>query len=149
MPTPAQPQLDMAKLILPTEAFDALRQFARSRRISSTPSRILESILLGSGIYCAAWIPRDDYQSVKTLHMPTTIFSHLKVVQGKLNGSYNFTVMDIVTANLMLFGVLMTLRDGEMIGSVQGKGISPYLEGNGDLLEHYDLNSGNTDWQEL
>ena len=81
--------------------------------------------------------------------MPTTIFEKLKVVQRKLNGSYNFTLMDIAVANLMLLGVLTAITDGEMIGSVQGKGISLYSRNSGDLLEHYDFDSGNTDWQQL
>ncbi len=144
MPTTAtKPTEATSKLIVPEEAYYALQKLARSKRLAAKPSLMLVNTFQSNGIFFAGWIPSKDYEHVKTLYIPIHTFDQLKYIQSKLNVEmYNFTLMDIVVANLV---ILRELRlGGEMIGVVQERGISPVVPG--DILQHYIIQSNEIDW---
>ena len=141
----AKPTGTTNKLIVPDFAYVSLQKLARSKRLSTPPGLLLDFMFQQSGIYSAAWIPSQDYTEVRTLHIPTPLFQRLQYVQSRLNVDiYNFTLMDIVVANLIISGSLQPPSHGEMIGTVQKQGISPTQRG--DILQHYNIQSNEMDW---
>lgn len=136
--TAAKPTGAESRLIVPVAAFEALQKHARSRRLAAPPALILDITLREHGIFFAALIPSKDYEQVKTLYLPTPTFERLKYVQTRLNQSmFNFTLMDIVVANLIILRLMKASEEDELIGSVQGRGISSVTPG--DVLGHYDM----------
>ena len=141
----AKPTGATNKVIVPASSYLALQQLARSRRLSAPPGLMLDIMFQQSGIFVSGWIPSEDYkEEVRTLHVQTWMFQRLQYVQSRLNADlYNFTLMDIVVANLIISGNLYA-PSGEMIGVVQGKGIVSTQRG--DILEHYNIQSDTLDW---
>lgn len=115
-------QSETRKLIVSVSVYDALKHLARRLRKSTPPAAMLEQYFRKHGILVAGLIPEEPEQSVvKTLHVPTWLFHGLQEVQAVLNmEDWNFTLMDIVSANLLMYG--LTDETGELIVRERDKG---------------------------
>jgi len=134
-------------VIVPIEAFEALQTYARSHRLKGNPSQILLALLNSNGIYLAAWLA-DPFVRIKRLQLNDSEFKSLQLVQQQMNsGPHNFSLMDIILANLVIWlGANRLYIQGEMVAYAENReGVSTVTRD--DRLWHRDLQSGTESWR--
>ncbi len=109
---PTQPSATN-EIILPTTAYEALLRYAHDQRLRQNPAQILHA-LTDPGVYAAAFVT-DRPPKIRRVLVNPTLFGRLQTIQSQMNKTRNFSIMDIVVANLV---ILLGQQSTGMIGNM-------------------------------